>query len=68
MATGSRLERAGWSAMGYRPFRVFLAAMLASTTANFMVFAALGWHVLETTGSAALVGLTFTRPACRCCS
>ena len=60
MAVESRLERVGWSALGYQPFRVFLGAMLASTSGNFMYFAALGWYVLAATGSAAAVGLTFT--------
>ena len=60
MAVESRLERVGWSALGYQPFRVFLGAMLASTSGNFMYFAALGWYVLAATDSAAAVGLTFT--------
>ena len=34
--------------------------MLASTSANFMYFAALGWYVLTVTDSAAAVGLVFT--------
>ena len=60
MAVESRLERAGWSALGYRPFRVFLLSMLAATSGNFMYFAALGWYVLKATDSPAAVGLTFT--------
>ena len=50
----------GWTALGYQPFRLFLAAMLASTSANFVYYAALGWYVLELTGSAAAVGFVFT--------
>lgn len=59
-STGSRLDRVGWTALGYRPFRLFLAAMLASTSGNFVYYAALGWYVLEVTGSAAAVGFAFT--------
>lgn len=59
-AAGSRLDRVGWTALGYSPFRLFLAAMLASTTGNFVYYAALGWYVLEVTGSAAAVGFAFT--------
>jgi MFS family permease len=33
--------------------------MLLSTTGNFIYLAALGWYVVEVTGSAAAVGLTF---------
>ena len=57
---GSRLDRVGWTALGYAPFRWFLAAMLASTSANFVYYAALGWYVLEVTGSPAAVGFAFT--------
>jgi predicted MFS family arabinose efflux permease len=56
----SRLDRVGWTALGYQPFRLFLAAMLASTSGNFVYYAALGWYVLEVTGSAAAVGFAFT--------
>lgn len=58
--TGSRLDRVGWTALAYQPFRLFLGAMLASTTGNFVYYAALGWYVLEVTGSAAAVGFAFT--------
>ena len=34
--------------------------MLASTSGSFLYFAALGWYVLELTGSAAAVGFAFT--------
>ena len=57
---GSRLDRVGWSALGYAPFRFFIVAMLASTSGNFVYYAALGWYVLEVTGSAAAVGFAFT--------
>lgn len=53
------LDRIGWSALRYRPFQAFLLAMLMSTSANFIFFAALGWYVVEVTGSAAAVGLAF---------
>lgn len=53
------LDRVGWSALRYRPFQAFLVSMLMSTTANFIFFAALGWYVVEVTGSAAAVGLAF---------
>ena len=56
----SRLDRVGWTALGYGPFRRFLVAMLASTSGSFLYFAALGWYVLEITGSAAAVGFAFT--------
>ncbi len=60
MAHQSRLDRAGLSALDYGPFRLFFGSMLASTSANFMYFAALGWYVLKVTNSAAAVGLVFT--------
>ncbi len=60
MAHQSRLDRAGLSALDYGPFRLFFGSMLASTSANFMYFAALGWYVLKVTDSAAAVGLVFT--------
>ena len=59
-AAGSRLDRVGWTALGYGPFRYFITAMLASTSGNFVYYAALGWYVLELTGSAAEVGFVFT--------
>jgi len=55
----SLLDRVGWSALRYPPFQAFLAAMVLSTSANFLFFAALGWYVVEVTGSAAAVGLAF---------
>ncbi len=60
MAHQSRLDRAGLSALDYASFRLFFGSMLASTSANFMYFAALGWYVLTVTDSAAAVGLVFT--------
>ena len=56
----SRLDRVGWTALEYGPFRFFLASMLCATSGNFVFNAALGWYVLEVTGSAAAVGLAFT--------
>ena len=60
LAHESRLDRAGLSALEYGAFRLFFGSMLVSTSGNFMYFAALGWYVLEVTGSAALVGIVFT--------
>jgi MFS family permease len=57
---GSRLDRVGWTAFGYQPFKLFIAAMLSSTSGSFVYYAALGWYVLEVTGSAAAVGFAFT--------
>jgi MFS family permease len=54
------LDRVGWSALRYSPFRRFIASMLQSTTGNFIFIAALGWYVVELTGSAAATGLAFT--------
>ena len=56
----SRLDRVGWTAFEYPPFRWFIAAMLGSTSGSFLYNAALGWYVLQVTGSAAAVGLAFT--------
>ena len=53
------LDRVGWSALRFPPFRAFIGSMLLSTTGNFIYLAALGWYVVEVTGSAAAVGLTF---------
>jgi MFS family permease len=53
------LDRVGWSALRYPAFQAFLLAMLMSTSANFIFFAALGWYVVEVTGSPAAVGLAF---------
>jgi MFS family permease len=55
-----RLDRMGWTALDYGPFRLFLGAMFASTSGSFLYYAALGWYVLELTGSAAAVGFAFT--------
>jgi MFS family permease len=60
VATESRLDRAGWSALRYPSFRLFLGSMLALSSGSFVYFAALGWYVLELTGSAAAVGVAFT--------
>jgi len=57
---GSRLDRVGWTAFEYAPFRYFIAAMLCSTSGLFLFNAALGWYVLQVTGSAAAVGLVFS--------
>ena len=54
------LDRVGWSALRFAPFRAFIGSMLLSTTGNFIFIAALGWYVVEVTGSAAAVGLSFT--------
>ena len=56
----SRLDRVGWTAFEYAPFRYFIAAMLCSTSGLFLFNAALGWYVLQVTGSAAAVGLVFS--------
>ncbi len=54
------LDRVGWSALRFAPFRAYIGSMLLSTTGNFIFIAALGWYVVEVTGSAAAVGLSFT--------
>ena len=60
-ATGEALlDRIGWSALRFAPFRAFIGSMLLSTTGNFIFIAALGWYTVEVTGSAAATGLTFT--------
>ena len=56
----SRLDRVGWTALEYAPFRYFIASMLCATSGIFIFNAALGWYVLEVTGSAAAVGLVFS--------
>lgn len=56
----SRLDRVGWSALRYPSFRLFLGSMLSLSSGSFVYFAALGWYVLELTGSAAAVGFAFT--------
>ena len=57
---GSRLDRVGWTAFEYAPFRYFIASMLCATSGIFVFNAALGWYVLGVTGSAAAVGLVFS--------
>jgi len=52
-----RAQRLGVEAMGYGPFRTFFGASLVSNTAAFVLSAGLSWTVLESTGSAASVGL-----------
>ncbi len=56
----SRLDRIGWSALRYPPFRLFFGSMLTLSSGSFVYFAALGWYVLELTGSPAAVGFAFT--------
>lgn len=60
VAVESRLDRVGWSALRYPSFRLFLGSMLSLSSGSFVYFAALGWYVLELTGSAAAVGFAFT--------
>ena len=57
---GSRLDRVGWTALEYAPFRYYIAAMLCATSGIFLFNGALGWYVLQVTGSAAAVGLVFS--------
>src|SRR5206468_4924267 len=54
------LDRFGWSALRHRPFQVFFLAMFAVNAGGFVYVTALGWFVLERTGSAAAVGLAYT--------
>jgi MFS family permease len=56
----SRLDRVGWTAFEYVPFRFFIAAMLCETSGLFLFNASLGWYTLQVTGSAAAVGLVFS--------
>lgn len=58
--TESRLERVGWSALRYAPYRLFLGSMLSFSSGGFVMFSALGWYVLQLTGSAAAVGVAFS--------
>lgn len=60
VAAESRLDRVGWSALRYPPFRLFFVSMVALSSGSFVYFAALGWYVLELTGSPAAVGFAFT--------
>jgi hypothetical protein len=56
----SRLDRVGWTALEYAPFRYFIVSMLCGTSGIFVFNAALGWYVLGVTGSAAAVGGIFS--------
>jgi MFS family permease len=56
----SRLDRVGWTAFEYAPFRFYIASMLCATSGIFLFNAALGWYVLQVTGSAAAVGAVYT--------
>lgn len=56
----SRLDRVGWSALRYAPYRLFLGSMLSFSSGGFVMFSALGWYVLQLTGSAAAVGVAFS--------
>jgi MFS family permease len=49
----------GWGAMRYRPFQIFFGGMFAANTGGFVYVAALGWYVLQLTGSPAAVGLAY---------
>jgi MFS family permease len=60
------LERLGWNALSYRPFRTFFLANFAGNSSWFVFNAGFGWLVLQLTkspefpdGSAAVVGLAF---------
>jgi MFS family permease len=60
------LERLGWNALSYRPFRTFFLANFAGNSSWFVFNAGFGWLVLNLTksienpdGSAAIVGLAF---------
>jgi MFS family permease len=60
------LERLGWNALSYGPFRTFFLANFAGNSSWFVFNAGFGWLVLELTkspehpnGNAAAVGLAF---------
>jgi MFS family permease len=60
------LERLGWNALAYRPFRTFFLANFAGNSSWFVFNAGFGWLVLLMTrspsqpeGSAAIVGLAY---------
>lgn len=60
------LERLGWHALSYRPFRTFFLANFAGNSSWFIFNAGFGWLVLNLTksaenpdGAAAIVGLAF---------
>ena len=50
------LERLGFTALTYGPFRAFFAANLLTNASWFIYSAAFGWLVLEISGSPATVG------------
>lgn len=50
------LERLGFTALTYGPFRAFMAANLLTNASWFVYSAAFGWLVLEISGSPATVG------------
>ncbi len=50
------LERLGFTALVYAPFRIFFVANLASNASWFIFSAALNTYILQITGSAAEVG------------
>ncbi|MBM4408532.1 MAG: MFS transporter [Chloroflexi bacterium] len=50
------LERLGFTALTYGPFRAFFAANLLTNASWFVYSAAFGWLVLEISGSPATVG------------
>jgi MFS family permease len=60
VTTESRLDRVGWSALRYPSFRLFFSSMLSFSSGGFVMFSALGWYVLQLTGSAAAVGVAFS--------
>ena len=53
------LERLGWNALSYRPFRTFFIANFAGNSSWFVFNAGFGWFVFTATGSAAIEGLAF---------
>ena len=60
------LERLGWNALSYGPFRTFFLANFAGNSSWFVFNAGFGWLVLLMTrspsqpeGSAAMVGLAY---------
>jgi MFS family permease len=53
------LERLGWNALAYRPFRTFFLANFAGNSSWFVFNAGFGWFVLNATGSAAIEGFAF---------
>jgi len=53
------LERLGWNALGFGPFRTYFLANFAGNSSWFVFNAGFGWYVLTTTGSAAIEGTAF---------